>query len=135
MNCYTECADGKIQPTTASLLAALKSMAGCFEHVYFAVDALDECSDQDDLISLFTEVSSWKLGNLHTVATSRKERWIEDGLNDLLSAQLGLDADLVDVDIRSHLRDQLATHPRFRKWTAEELQEIEDTLMQRANGM
>lgn len=132
---YAECIKREQQPTDAALLTALKSIVGLLEHVYIIVDALDECSDQDELLAMITEISNWKLTNLHLIATSRRERNIEDGLTQLITAQINLGSDLVDADIQIHLSSKLDMDPKFKKWTADERLEIKDTLMQQANGM
>lgn len=134
-NLRSECQKRGKQPTSADLLNALKDIIGYFGHVYIILDALDECLDRDQLVELLTVLSDWKLANLHLVAASRRKRWIDDGLTDLVSVQMGLESDLVDADIRTYLGILLAADPRFKKWTAEERLEIENTLMQGAHGM
>lgn len=135
VNLRSACQKRGQQPTSADLLNTLKDIVGYFGHVYIILDALDECLQQDELLRLLTELSDWKLANLHIVATSRRERWIEDGLTGLVSSQKGLESDLVDADIRTYLGILLAVDSRFQKWSAEERQEIEDTLIKRAHGM
>lgn len=132
---YVQCRNGVQQPTSDALLKALKSMIECLKHVYVIVDALDECSDQADLLSLIKEIINWKLDNLHVFATSRRERYIEDTLGQLVSAQIGFDNDVVDGDIRIYLSTKLGMDPRFNKWIVEEHLEIEDTLIGGADGM
>lgn len=132
---HSQCQKGVQQPTPDSLFHALKSMIECLQGVYVVVDALDECSDPTDLLALMTEITSWKLDNLHILATSRRERYIEDSLGQLVSAQIGLDSSVVDEDIRTYLSAKLGMDPRFKKWTAEEHLEIEDTLIGGADGM
>lgn len=127
--------NGSKQPISADLLNTLKNVIGCFHHVYLAVDALDECSDQDDLLDALAKMANWKLDNLHVLATSRSERRIEDGLGPIVSEQVGLDSDLVDADIQIHLSAKLQIDARFKKWTAEERLEIKDTLITGAHGM
>ena len=132
---HGECHGGSQQASTAKLMKALKSIIGYFHHVYFIIDALDECSDQDELLAIFTEIADWKLHNSHVLATSRRERYIEERLIQMVSSHMNIDSDLVDEDIRCHLRTILMNDVRFRIWTAGERQETEDTMMGRANGM
>ena len=132
---HSECHGGSQQASTAKLMKALKSIIGYFHHVYFIIDAPDECSDQDELLAIFTEIADWKLHNSHVLATSQRERYIEERLTRIVSSHTNLDSDIVDEDIRCYLRTTLVKDLRFRIWTAAEHQEMEDTMMEHANGM
>ena len=132
---HAECHGGSQQASTSDLMKALKSITGYFHHAYFVIDALDECSDQDELLAILTEIADWKLHNSHVLATSRRGRYIEERLIQIVSLHTNLDSDLVDEDIRCYLRTALVKDLRFRIWTAAERQEMEDEIMQRANGM
>ena len=99
------------------------------------MDALDECSDQDELLAVLTDIADWRLHNSHVLATSRRERYIEECLTQIVSSHTNLDSDLVDEDIRCYLRTTLVKDLRFSIWTATERQETEEEIMKRANGM
>ena len=132
---YAACQGGSQQASTFYLVKALKSIIGNFHHVYFIIDALDECTDPKELLKVLTEIADWKLHNSHVLATSRRERYIEEGLTQIVSSQTNIDSDRVDEDIRCFLRTTLENDFRFQIWTREEQQEIEGTMMERANGM
>lgn len=135
MKLYAQRGQGSKRPTSVDLLNALKSTLDISHNVYIILDALDECSDQCNLLGFLTEIANWELDNVHIIATSRRERRIEDGLTHLVSGQLDLDSDRVDADIRVYLNAQLDRDTRFQKWTAEERLEIKDTLIRGARGM
>ena len=117
-------------------MKTLKSVIECFNlHVYLMIDALDECSDQTDLLMVLAEIAGWKLDNLHVLATSRREPNIEKHLTPIVSSIVSLDSDLVDADIRLYLSTTLVRDLRFRIWTAAERSEVETNLMQQARGM
>ena len=116
-------------------MKALKSIVENFRHVYFIIDALDECTDSKELLNVLTKIADWKLHNSHVLATSRRERYIEEGLTQIVSSQTNIDSDRVDEDICCYLRATLENDFRFQIWTREEQQEIERTIMERANGM
>ena len=116
-------------------MKALKSIIGNFHHVYFIIDALDECTDQKELLKFLTEISDWKLRNSHVLATSRREQYIEKGLTQIITSETNVDSVQVDEDIRCYLKSILENDDRFQIWTLEEQQEIEGTMMERANGM
>ena len=110
-------------------------MIGKFLHVYFIIDALDECSEWEKLLGVLTEIANWKLQNLHVLVTSRRGRAIEKRLTEIASSHMNLDSDLVDEDIRRYLRTTLVNDTRFKIWLEADRQEIEDTLVKGAHGM
>lgn len=73
-----------------------------------------------DLLGLLTEIAIWRLNTLHILATSRMMRDIEDALMQLISANVELDNDIVDADIRIYLGAKLVKDPRLKIWTAED---------------
>jgi hypothetical protein len=132
---YSQNGKGQRWPTTEAFMATLKHIIGGFQHVYVIVDALDECQDRDQLLSLIEEIVGWKLGKLHMLATSREEQDIEDCLGPLVSAQISLHVAQVNIDIQSYLRERLENDPKLKKWPAKVHGEIEATLMEGAHGM
>ena len=132
---HAACQGGSQQPSTSDLMKALKSIIGNFLHVYFIIDALDECTDQKELLKVLTEISDWKLHNSHVLATSRPERYIEEGLTQIITFETNMDSVRVDEDIRCYLRATFENDDRFQIWTREEQHEIEGTIIRRANGM
>ena len=125
---------GSQRAPTADLMKALKSIIERFQHAYFIIDALDECSEREQLLGVLTEIADWKLQNLHVLVTSRRGRDIEKRLTQIASSHLNLDSDLVDEDIRRYLRTTLVNDTRFKIWFAADRQEIEDTLVKGAHG-
>ena len=78
-------------------------------HIF--IDALDECSDQDELFKVLTEIADWKLHNSHVFATSRPSRYIEERLTQIVSSHTNLDSELVDGDIRHYLSTTIEKDP------------------------
>ena len=132
---YEKCQHGSQQAPTADLMKVLKSIIGKFQHVYFIIDALDECSEWENLLGVLTEIADWKLPNLHVLATSRRERCIEERLTRVVSSHMNLDSDLVDEDIRHYLKVILVEDTRFKGWTERDRRKTEDTLVEGAHGM
>jgi hypothetical protein len=91
--------------------------------VYIIVDALDECSEREELLVLIEDIIDWKLTTLHTLATSRKEQDIEDCLSTLVSNEIDIQSTLVDADIRVHVRERLRNDvdcengPQMHNWS------------------
>ena len=132
---YSQYENGERRPTTESLMITLKSILGGFQHAYVIVDALDECGDREQLLALIEDITEWKLGGLHVLITSRKERDIDDCLGPRVSAQINLHSALVNVDIQTHLCERLRNDPKLKKWPTKVHKQIEVALMDKADGM
>jgi hypothetical protein len=115
-------------------MTTLKDMLRGFQHVYMIMDALDECEDREQLLLLIQEITEWKLGTVHILATSRKERDIEHCLGCRVSAQINLHSSLVNADIQTHIQARLRNDTKLQKWSKIHGQ-IEATLMDGADGM
>lgn len=136
---FSSCMDGQRQPTSQTLLGTLRQMLEDFENIYLLIDALDECLERDELMANIEELTSWKERNLHILATSRWEEVIAESIK-LLShkeERICIQSTLVNVDIRSYIRGRLRTDRDLKRWQKkpEVQQEIEDSLMGKADGM
>jgi hypothetical protein len=118
-----------------SLMTSLKFILEGFQHVYVILDALDECGDRGQLLSLVEEITEWKHATLHILVTSRKERDIEDCLIPWVSAQINLHSALVDADIQTHVHERLRNDSKLKKWPKKVHVQIEAALMEGAQGM
>jgi hypothetical protein len=132
---YLQCKDGTQQPPLKSLIKVLSAIMIGFRAVYIVIDALDECVDQEELVSFIDEITDWELDNLHILATSRREQFIEECLDSKVSCKMDLHSALVNADIKTCLRECLPTDPKLKKWSPEVQMEIEASLLQNANGM
>jgi hypothetical protein len=117
------------------LMATLQQILGSFQHTYIVLDALDECTERDGLLKLINDIVGWKLGSLHILATSRKERDIEDSLECLVPLRINIQSTLVDSDIESYLQVQLGDGSKFKKWPIKVREEIKTALVEGAQGM
>jgi hypothetical protein len=113
-------------------MSALKSIIGSFQAVYIVFDALDECPERSRFLTLIKEFHEWGFDKLHLLATSRKERDIEETLSGLISHEVPLDESLVDGDIRVHVSRTLEDNFRC---SAEEKEMVKTTLVKGAHGM
>jgi hypothetical protein len=132
---YSNCLDGQHQPTTTSLKQVLRDILGTFPHAYIVVDALDECSERDDLLSVLEEITSWNQDSLHILATSRPDRMTIERLSCGISHVIDIQGALVDADIRIHVRERLQNEFSLSKWPSKVKVEIESGLMEGAKGM
>lgn len=132
---FSRCQDGMQQPTQDSLELTLQRMLDGFEETFIILDALDECMERGELLLLLKNLNSWKTGKLHVLATSRRERDIEETLESLVTSEICLQSALVNVDIHTHISDRLQNDSKLKRWPANVQREIEQTLMDGAQGM
>ncbi|KAL5328216.1 hypothetical protein ACEPPN_001712 [Leptodophora sp. 'Broadleaf-Isolate-01'] len=132
---FSHCQDGKGQPTQDALEVALQQMLNEFGETFIILDALDECKEREELLLLLKNLTSWGAGNLHVLATSRRERDIEEALEPLVTSEICLQSAIVDNDIRTYLSERLQNDSRLKRWPANVRGEIKDTLIEGAQGM
>lgn len=117
----------------------LHPMMASLGDTYIILDALDECAEREELLMDLKEIISWEDVNLHVLATSRREPDIEHGMKTWSNSRnwINIQSTLVDADIRTYIHDRLQVDRKLRRWqTKREMQlEIENTLMQKADGM
>ena len=136
---YSSCLNGGRQPTFEVLLKTLRQMMTTLGDIYVVIDALDECTEREQLLTDLGEMASWEDVSLHMLATSRRETDIEESLN-LLSDEhnrISIQSALVNADIRTYTHDRLQNDRKLRRWLKHPMvqREIEDTLVEKAGGM
>jgi hypothetical protein len=132
---YSSNQDGRWQPAANALVTTLGNIILSFQQAYIVVDALDECTDKEELLGLIEEIINWKTDTFHILVTSRKEREIDKCLKDVVSNQMDIQSSLVAADIQIHVHEKLHKDPKLRKWPEKVLAEVEIELMDRAHGM
>ena len=136
---YSSCSDGSRQPTEETLLNTIHHMIASLGDTYIILDALDECEDRDELLTDLEEIMSWEDANLHVLATSRREQDIDARLTSLSNEQkrINIQSSVVNADIRTYIHDRLQIDRKLKRWQKDPKvqQEIENTLMKKANGM
>lgn len=112
-------------------------MIGYFKHAYVVLDALDECTEREDLLAFIEELVRTELNQLHILTTSRREGDIEASLGPLTQDQnkICIQSALVDADIQVHIRERFQNDPKLSRWPPKVHAEIEESLIKDANGM
>lgn len=77
---YSSCMNGGRKPTFDALLKTLHQIATTLEKAFIILDALDECKERSELLAGVEELFSWKDAKLRILATSRREKDIEDSI-------------------------------------------------------
>ena len=132
---FSENARGHRSPTMEELISTLKSIIESIENVYIVFDALDECQDRREFLTLVKNIHSWEIGTIHVLATSRHEQDIAKVLTNLVSYDVPMDEKFVDSDIRFHVSKTLSDDPDFGMYSAEERNMVETSLTDGAHGM
>lgn len=133
---YKDCQDGQQRPSIGSLRECLKEIVHRGPDTFLVIDALDECTQREELLDLIEEICSWKLPNLKILTTSRSERDIEDVLS-ALSTCICIQSTKIDSDIRLYVEKRLKSDSKLKKWSnnADLAGEIRIALVNGADGM
>ena len=113
----------------------MKSIIESFENVYIVFDALDECQDRREFLTLLKKIYGWEIGTIHLLATSRHEQDIAKVLTTLVSYNVPMDENFVNGDIRFHVSKTLSDDPDFGMYSAKERNMVETSLTEGAHGM
>ena len=136
---YSSCMEGGREPNFEALKETFHKMITAFRATFIILDAVDECKERPELLADIEELSSWEDTNLRILATSRREKEIENSMLRLTrdANRICIQSALVNADIRAYVHGQLRTNRRLQRWQKEpNVQlEIENTLMEKANGM
>jgi ankyrin repeat domain-containing protein 50 len=136
---YKECSKGQQRAAVQDLKTILSLVVKDLEDVFIVIDALDEhakIGERGELLTLVEDIHAWSLSELHLLVTSRPEPDIKALLMPLVESQaISIQGSQVELDINQHIRSQLSTDPKLKKWPNEVKVEIESALTARANGM
>lgn len=136
---HSSCSNGSRQPTGELLLSTLHQMMTSLGDTYIILDALDECTERDELLADIEEILSWKELKLHLLTTSRKETDIEEVLTPLSDEgnRVTIRSGRVNADIRTYVHSRLQTDRKLKRWQEKPnvQTEIENTLTKKADGM
>lgn len=130
-------AKGNRQPEVDALLTTFRQLVEEFDEVFIILDALDECKDREKLLEDIEQIVGWELEKLHILATSRREKDIEEGLDLDDQDKVCIWSAPVNDDILICVHERLRTDRKLKRWqkNPEAQQEIERTLMDKADGM
>ena len=136
---FSSCNNGGRQPDVERLLIVLKEVVEGFDEMYIVLDALDECSDREELLERIEEIQGWKLRQLHMLVTSRWLIDIKESLEPLTEphGRICIQSALVNADILTYVHEKLQNDRYLKRWSSKPKvqEEIETTLMQKADGM
>lgn len=137
-NLHTSYPDEKRQPSLEALLQTLHDILLSIPETYIILDALDECSEHEDLFEILRTIANWQYLRMHIILTSRYDRDIEDSVHEFTDPIdiVKFERHKVDEDIRAYVIQRMQDDKGLRKWNDPELrEEIEIALMNGAQGM
>lgn len=119
------------------LLELLRQVIKEFPQVYVVLDALDECAKWVELLKVLEDIFDWELQHMHTLMTSRREKEIEDVLEEAKGPRnhICIMNDAVDEDIKLYVSHELSSRKSLRKRSNATKTEIERALTKGAHGM
>lgn len=137
---YTQRERKHRQPTVLDLLDVFTSILERCQHTYLIIDALDECSSKDSperegMLSLVKRMKEEPNLSVNVLILSRAELDIEKGLQTVITHKVGIQNEIVDADIRVHVRRELANNARLKDRSPLVKAEIEASLVDGAHGM
>jgi hypothetical protein len=132
---YDNCGGGQLQPAEDLLQSLFTNVVALPREKYIVLDALDECTDRVELLAFIRELTASNAVSLHILATSRREKDIEDEMNSLAHHNINIQSTIVDTDIRIYIQDRMGNDAKLKKWPTSVQDEITDALMKRADGM
>ena len=132
---HNDCQNGKRQPTINELTGLLKEMLEYLPCTYIVLDALDECTDREELLCLLKNLSICTQKNVCILVTSREEKDIKDALNQVATKSISIQGAGVDADISKYINERLLGDAKLARWKGDDLEEIKSTISQGAQGM
>jgi hypothetical protein len=85
---YQKCNSGQQQPAEGVIHSLFREAIAHLGEKYIVLDALDECTDREVLLTFLRELSASE--GLRILATSRQEKDIEDELNSVANYNINI---------------------------------------------
>lgn len=133
-NLYDAHVNKKTSPTPTELLGALKSEIGAFSKVFIIVDALDECSEDNNRRANLLDALLSLPKNVKLLVTSRPLPTIEIDLEGI--ARLDIRAD--DKDVRMYVKGRIPREKRLARHIGKDPdlgETLVETIVNSAKGM
>jgi hypothetical protein len=132
---HSDCAPQRRDPDVDDLTTVLMHIVQEPRQAYIIIDALDECTEREQLLDLMEKIVGWKISTVHMLVTSRKEREIEDRLLPLCWHTMALRESVVAGDIVLHVHECLQNDSKLKKWPKKVQAEIQEALTNGSQGM
>jgi hypothetical protein len=135
-NLYTSCSQGsKQEPSTESLKRVLRAILMKSAKAIAVVDALDECSEPEQLVQFIGEMRSWETADLRLLVVSRQHFEGTDALEELQPVHVSIQDEVANNDILTFVQEILNKDVKLRRWPLKVKNEIETALVSKSSGM
>ncbi|KAJ5440439.1 hypothetical protein N7491_002845 [Penicillium cf. griseofulvum] len=135
MNLYADKSKKGQDPGQATLVETLLMLLRQPGKTYIILDALDECLAQNEIFDLILRIKEGTTWSANIMVTSRMERQIQTGLQDMVTRSIPLRGPQVDEDIQTLVRHVLKSDPVLSKRPIQMKKEMEHAIMDGASGM
>ncbi|KAH9474191.1 hypothetical protein JR316_0013506 [Psilocybe cubensis] len=132
VNLYTKC--GSSQPLDEQLEETLQKILEGFDHVFIAIDALDECLDRQRTLDWVKKLLTKSQGqtNIHLIITSRRETDISNIFHNFRGDHIDL-VNSENKDIEQYITQKMKSD-NLRKFDEQHQFEIKQKLLSCADG-
>lgn len=110
---FSSCRSGEEQPSLDALIKILDEFLVLIGPAWIVIDALDECSTMDKLLSWIQDIVMQPHALL--LVTSRQEKRISQVLRSINATEVCIQGEVVSADIQKYISSQLANDTRLRK--------------------
>lgn len=119
------------------LLQLIDILLKGFKKTFWVIDGLGEIatSDRTRLLDTLRHLLGEEYQSLNLLFSSRRERYLQELLDQIRIVQCAIQTSVVDEDIRRYVISRIKEDPKLNRWSPQIRDEIQNTLMQGANGM
>ncbi|OCL00076.1 uncharacterized protein K441DRAFT_725738 [Cenococcum geophilum 1.58] len=90
-------------------------MARGFLQIHITADALDECPNLEPVLTSTWLMSEWSLKSIKFLILSRRERVIEQHMDEISPYRIQCEREIVDADISLYVQNRLHTTLPFKR--------------------
>jgi hypothetical protein len=134
-NLYIRSRGNKQEPSTEILKGVLRAIFMRSTKAIVVVDALDECSEPEQLVQFIGEMRSWETTGLRLLVVSRQHFEGTDALEELQPAHVSIQDEVANNDILTFVQEMLNKDVKLKHWPLKVKNEIETALVSKSSGM
>jgi ankyrin repeat domain-containing protein 50 len=132
---YKKFNHGQHQPSQEDLVKTLISLFTDAHRTYLIIDALDECMERKELLSMISRIVQIHSVKVNVLVTSREEQDISEGMQDVILDSVSLECGGLDADIERHVHKCLTSDTDWGNDPSHIKDEIQEALVKGAHGM
>jgi hypothetical protein len=103
--------------------------------VYFLFDALDECENGSELVSLIQTILNWQVDHLRMIFTSRNDDYLRVALESLVMFEIDMGNAHLKADLEVYIRERVNNDEQLGAWSPDIQEEIISSIRDGADGM